>query len=230
MLERLRAIAKDEEEIREEIHRKPEEHPLLSIGVTMTIGEYAVVPTLSSFIRSHPDVNVHIHYGNTQELLQLLDQGIISLALIEGYYPEGRYGHRKYRTEDFVCVCSASHVFRNGEPGKLKGLIDERLLVREKGSGTRNILERSLEARGMELSDFPSFLEVENMHTLIQLLENDCGISFLYRIAARDGLEQGVLREVGLSDFSMQHDFDYIWDKNSIFADREEKLAEELML
>jgi DNA-binding transcriptional LysR family regulator len=82
----------------------------------------------------------------------------------------------------------------------------------------------------MTVSDFPSFMEIENMHTLIQLLLEDCGISFLYRIAANEGLAVGQLREIRLTDFFMRHDFDFIWDKNSIFAGETEKLAEELAL
>lgn len=227
---RLNAMEKDEEIIRNELRKQPDVHPLISIGVTMTIGEYAVISPLTSYIRAHPAVNIHVHYGNTQELLRLLDQGKISLALIEGYYPEERYGHRKYRTEEYICVCAKNHVFQNGTPRQIRDLLPERLLVRESGSGTRNILERYLAAQGMTVSDFPSFMEIENMHTLIQLLLEDCGISFLYRIAANEGLAVGQLREIRLTDFFMRHDFDFIWDKNSIFAGETEKLAEELAL
>ena len=102
--------------------------------------------------------------------------------------------------------------------------------MREPGSGTRSILEKSLSALGLAVSDFPSYLEVENMHILIRLLEQDMGISFLYRIAAREGLSSGVLREIPLSDFALQHDFSFVWDAGSIYAAREEALAGMLTL
>lgn len=47
----------------------------LSIGATMTIGEYAIVDKLAAFLNRHPDVNIHLHYGNTAQLLKLLDEG-----------------------------------------------------------------------------------------------------------------------------------------------------------
>ena len=92
--------------------------------------------------------------------------------------------------------------------------------MREKGSGTRDILEQSLIARGMRISDFIHYTEVENMHTIIDLLKKDCGISFLYKIAVENELHSGVLKEISLDDFRMQHDFDIIWEKQSIFTDR----------
>lgn len=56
-------------------------------AATMTIGEYAIVDKLAAFLNRHPDVNIHLHYGNTAQLLKLLDEGQISLAIVEGNYP-----------------------------------------------------------------------------------------------------------------------------------------------
>ena len=83
----------------------------LSIGATMTIGEYAIVDKLAAFLNRHPDVNIHLHYGNTAQLLKLLDEGQISLAIVEGNYPKEHYGHMNYSTEDYIAVCSADHHF-----------------------------------------------------------------------------------------------------------------------
>ena len=102
----------------------------------------------------------------------------------------------------------------------MNDLTCERLLVRENGSGTRNILERSLTARGLHITDFMHYTEVENMHTIISLLKKDCGISFLYKIAVENELQSGVLKEIPLDDFKMQHDFDIIWEKHSIYTDK----------
>ena len=86
----------------------------LSIGATMTIGEYAIVDKLAAFLNRHPDVNIHLHYGNTAQLLKLLDEGQISLAIVEGNYPKEHYGHMNYSTEDYIAVCSADHHFIHG--------------------------------------------------------------------------------------------------------------------
>lgn len=46
----------------------------------------------------------------------------------------------------------------------------------------------------------------------MSLLKEDCGISFLYKIAAENEIRLHTLREIHLDDFSMRHDFDFIWD------------------
>ena len=175
-------------------------------------------------------MNLHIHFGNTSQLLSLLDEGKINLALVEGNYPKDRYGHMNYSTEDYIGVCKVSHTFLKKNPKTMNDLKNERLIVRESGSGTRNILEELLLARGMEIPDFERCIEVENMHTIIGLLKRDCGISFMYKIAVADELESGVLKEIKLSDFKMQHDFDFIWEKDSIYTDKYVEICKELSI
>jgi DNA-binding transcriptional LysR family regulator len=100
--------------------------------------------------------------------------------------------------------------------------------VREKGSGTREILARSLALDGLSIEAFPHFLEVGNMHSLLSLLRRNCGVSFLYRIAAEEGLQDGSLQEIHLPGFPLRHDFDFLWEKTSIYSARYRALGEEL--
>ena len=227
---RLLRMKNDETTLQKELHENNNRIKTLSIGVTMTIGEYAISSALSGYLKANPDTNVHLHYGNTKQLLQLLDDGDISFALVEGYYPKELYDHKKYITEDYIAVCASSHTFQCGTPHHLKDLLAERLLVREEGSGTRNILERNLAPKGLTIPDFTHYAQVENMHTIIELLKKDCGISFLYKIAVKEELEKHILKEIKLCDFSMKHDFDFIWTKGSIYAEEYAFICDELML
>lgn len=219
----------DEMAVMEEIKSDSSGIESLSIGVTMTIGEYAITDKLANFLIQHPEINIHLHYGNTSKLLNLLDNGQISMAIVEGNYPRKDYSHKKYTTEDYIAVCAASHNFITDHPHTISDLVCERLLVRENGSGTRNILEQSLLARGLHISDFLHYTEVENMHTIIGLLKRDCGISFLYKIAVENELQSGILKEISLDDFKIQHDFDVIWKKHSIYSDKYFSIYEEFV-
>ena len=225
----LLTMKNDEKTIMEELKNHSLGIESFSIGVTMTIGEYAIVDKLADFLIRHPEINMHLHYGNTSQLLNLLDNGQIRMAIVEGNYPKENYSHKKYSTEDYIAVCAASHHFVKNHPNTINDLLSERLLVREEGSGTRNILEQNLTARGLHITDFPHYTEVENMHTIIGLLKKDCGISFLYKIAVENELQSGILKEIPLHDFKMQHDFDIIWEKHSIYTEKYLSICEEFI-
>ena len=80
----------------------------------------------------------------------------------------------------------------------------------------------------MSISDFSHIVEVENIHTIVSLLTADCGISFLYKTAVEEELSKGTLVRIPLSDFSMTHDFTFIWNKDSIFSKEYENIFKEL--
>ena len=225
----LLTMKNDEKAVMEELKNNITGIETLSIGVTMTIGEYAIADKLAGFLIQHPEINIHLHYGNTLQLLKLLNSGQISMAIVEGNYPKEYYSHKKYSTEDYIAVCAASHHFMTDHPYTMNDLVHERLLVREEGSGTRNILEQSLMTHGLHISDFIHYIEIENMHTIIGLLKRDCGISFLYKIAVEKELHSGILKEISLDDFKMQHDFDIIWEKHSVYSDKYLSICEEFI-
>ena len=225
----LLTMKNDEKAVMEELKNNITGIETLSIGVTMTIGEYAIVDKLAGFLIQHPEINIHLHYGNTLQLLKLLNSGQISMAIAEGNYPKEYYSHKKYSTEDYIAVCAASHHFMTDHPYTMNDLVHERLLVREEGSGTRNILEQSLMTHGLHISDFIHYIEIENMHTIIGLLKRDCGISFLYKIAVEKELHSGILKEIPLDDVKMQHDFDIIWEKHSVYSDKYLSICEEFI-
>ncbi len=65
----------DENTLKKRMKESLTQKRVLTFGVTMTIGEYAIVPALAKVIQAHPDTDFHIRYGNTQKLLSLLCDG-----------------------------------------------------------------------------------------------------------------------------------------------------------
>ncbi len=227
--DRLKRIINDESRLKEELIASSTQRFSISIGVTMTVGEYALCEPLSLLLKKHPHWDVRVKFGNTEYLLSCLEEGLIDFGLVEGYYPKDKYRHMAFSTQPFIAVCSADHVFNVENPRELKDLLQERIIIREPGSGTREILERSLAIKGIKATDFSSSLEVGNMHTIIRLLQNDCGISFLYRIAAEKELAQGIIREIPLQDFQVTHCFDFIWEKGSIYSAQINNICQEII-
>lgn len=223
----LESMRNDENTIKKRMKESLSGKKVLTFGVTMTIGEYAILPSLADLIKSHPDTDFHIRYGNTKTLLSDLYEGNIDFAIVEGYFKEENYQTRVYRTEEYIAVASSQHTFQT-PVHCVKDLISERLLIREPGSGTRAILSRALALKNMSVQNFAHIVEVENIHTIVSLLRQDCGISFLYKAAVQQDLANGTLKQIQLDDFMLMHDFTFIWNKDSIFSNEYESIFEEL--
>lgn len=226
LFETMSVIRNDEEMMIKSMHDQ-QETVQLTFGVTLTVGEYALAKPLSAFLKNHPEMNMHIVYGNARQLLSKLENGEIHFALIEGYYPSKKYEQLLYYTDNFVCLCAKDHKF-NHKIHRIEDLLDERLLLREQGSGTRDLLDSYLKTYNLTYTDFHNYVEVENSASIISLLKQDCGIAFMYRVAAEEEMKKGTLKELNIQNLPLHHDTTFIWNKNSVFAKKYRSICEEL--
>lgn len=229
LLHSANAYRNDDMFLKEKIEAQKSHATTLKFGTTMTIGEFVIAKPLSHFIKSHPDADIHMTIANTSELLRQLGSGKIHFALVEGYYDSAAYASMPYSTENFIAVCSGSHpIALKHEPVSISDLLSERILVREPGSGTREILERNLSTHNIQIDQFKHVTEVSGMHTIISLVEDNCGITFLYQTAVTNELANGTLVQIPLTDFAVTHDFTFLWNKDSIFQDEYIKICSQL--
>lgn len=222
------AMRNDELLLRERLRTGANGELPLHFGVTMTVGEFLIARPLSAYLLGHPGADVCMEMGNTEELLGKLRRGALYFALVEGYFDRAEFDSALYRTERFLAVCAANHRFAR-PPAALRDLLGERVLAREPGSGTRDILEKHLAAQNLALFDFADIVQISGMQAILQLLERDVGISFLYEAVARQGIRTGTLRVIPLRDFQVEHDIALIWERGSVFAEEYLDLCRQLL-
>lgn len=217
MLQQMLAAQKhDSAYLKEKLKLTGEDKKSLRFGVTLTIGEFVIAKPLSLLLKGHPELSVHVESANTQELLKKIKNGEIEFAVMEGNFPREEYDSVIYSRENFIAVCAGDYRLQKGEK-RMEDLLQERLIVREEGSGTREVLVKDLERRNLSLHDFAGVVEIGNMSAIKALVSFGCGISFLYETAVKEELAAGSLRRLEPEDFSAVHDFSFVWQKGSFF-------------
>ena len=51
----------------------------------------------------------------------------------------------------------------------------------------------------------------------------------MYKTAVKEELQKGILKEIILEDFKLQHNFEFIWEKDSLFTDKYISISEEFL-
>ena len=207
----------DEQSMQNEM-QETEKEAEIRFGATRTIGDSVMGSVLEKYLARYPQARIHMEVENTHDLLVRLDEGRIDFALVEGFFKKSEYDFQIFSREKYIAVCSPDYVFQN-TPDCIEKLFQERLLLREEGSGTREVLERCLEAHNLSVQDFDKRMEVGSMQTIKELTKAGCGITFLYEAAVRRELKEGSLRQIPLQDFPVTHEFAFIWRRGSIYAD-----------
>ena len=198
----------------------------LHLGATLTVGEYALTPHLGRYMKRNPQIVMHLVVGSTRNLLEQLNRGELDAAIVEGYFAKREYDSIRWSMEPFVCVCAADSILP--DKVEIEALFSQTLILRDPESGSREILERALLERNFQLSDFARIIEINDLTVIKQLVEQNCGVTFLYRRAVEQELKEGRLRLVDLHGWNVQHEFTFLWRKGSIFEDNYRRLYAQL--
>ncbi|MGI6217448.1 MAG: LysR substrate-binding domain-containing protein [Coriobacteriales bacterium] len=187
-------------------------------GATQAVAEYMLADALPELRSNHPKSRIEMQVGNTTELRNRLDDGIISFAIVEGTFPKSEYEWALLDMRHYVAAASTEIADRLAGC-TVQELFSETLITREEGSGTREILERELAARGFTIDAFEDMIELGSIGAIKQMLQNNLGITFIYRAAIDKEIEEGTLAVIKLKDFDVKHEICFIFRKNSIFED-----------
>lgn len=206
----------DEAYLKEKIEKEQLGIASIKFGATLTIGEFILPPKLHNYLSKNNNIKLTMIVENTKELLYKLEHGEIDFALVEGYFVKNEYEYISYSKENYICVVGKNYKFKK-QPQILEDLLNETLIVREKGSGTRDIFEKNLEEQNLTINDFSKVIEIGNINTIKYLVKNNDGITTLYEAAVKEELENGTLKKVEIEDLQKNHYFYAIWRKNSAF-------------
>lgn len=251
LYQRLLTMENDERRMRDEARDLASSHaasdlaPLI-FGCTRTIADHVAPRLVASHLIRHPNSPVTLRAGNTRDLVGALDRGDIDFALVEGSFDRERFDYEALSREPYIAVAGgagaktkdaeptgteqgasrAGHHAHIARPGSIRDLLGERLILREAGSGTREILEKHLAARDLAISDFAGTVELESIPTIKACVRGGAGITFMYRVAVEGELSRGELVDITPRDFSIEHDFCLIWQRGSQYAPRYRALCD----
>ena len=189
----------------------------LRIGATRTIGEYRMAPLCSRFLRAHPGASFSLTVDNTQALLRLLEAGKLDFALVEGFFDQDKYESRLLKQESFFGICAPHHPLA-GQKVALPAVLQERLFVREAGSGTRAVLEQALRQQNRTVRHFASLAVVSDFSTIKALVMEGLGISFVYAPVAERELQNQALARFDLDTGPLWGPFSFVCLKHNLFA------------
>ena len=188
---------------------------VISFGATLTIGEYIMPDIISHIMKVRPDIHFNMYVENTSILLKKLENGDISFAVIEGFFDKSRYDYSLFRNEPFIGICAPDCIHAK-ESCSVESLLDNRLILREKGSGTRAIFENVLFEKNLSPESFNGTLEIGSLNAIKKLVSRNSGISFMYYAAAGEEISRGNLSQMKLSNWNVAHEFNFVYTKDSI--------------
>ncbi|HWI50732.1 MAG TPA: LysR family transcriptional regulator [Symbiobacteriaceae bacterium] len=180
-------------------------HTTLVIGASTLPGESLLPPVLASFRRSHPDVEVQVRVGNTEQILQLLRTGQIAVGLIGQAVNDALLVSRQVAADEIVLALPPGT--RLPDPLPLGQLLQVPQVSREAGSATRSVTQAALARHGVAYESLPVVAELGSPEAVKSAVRNGMGATFL----SRSQLAPGELPVVRLAGVDLSRPICAVW-------------------
>lgn len=163
----------------------------LTVGASMTIGQYLLPPIAARFARDLPIVDLRLRIQNTEQIVHQVTTGVLDLGLVEGPVPAGELHEEVFLADEIVWIAPADHPWRHKAVIQPADLLNERVILREPGSGTRKVVEEYLAAAGLD--GLSVAMEIEGTEAIKGVVEAGLGVAPISTWTVRKELSLGSL-------------------------------------
>ncbi len=172
------------------------------IGASSTIGNYLLPKLIKSFKAEYPHIDVITYIGNTKQVIYKLKLCDIGVGLIEGLVniDDKNIKIKKFVKDEIVFICSQDHYFANKDKVTLEDIQKAKFICREKGSGTRQVIEKELDRANISLR---SVYEFNNSEAIKNAVLYNLGISALSKLIVRKELKVGMLKKINVENLKI---------------------------
>lgn len=198
-------------------------HPSIKLGATISIGQTLLAPAIQHFEQDHPDVTVQVTIENTALLEALLLESKIDIGFIEGTVKNPNLLVKPLVQDELVMICPENHPLLLQKSVKLEEVLAYPLLVREDGSGTRELFQQEIDKKGL----FPTVKWTsQSFDALFSALEAGQGIMVASRRIAEKYRRHIALGWVQISGLPLTRSFALVYHKDKMLTPEMALLAE----
>ncbi len=188
----------------------------VTIAASSVPGEHLLPDLLAAFQERHPHLQVRASVTDSQQVLQQVEQGQVHLGLIGGKKDSPHLEFRCFATDELVLIVPAKHAWAKRKRVALAQLLEQPLILREAGSGSRWCLEQALVKAGKSLYDLQVSLELGSNETIKEAVLRSMGAAILSDRAVHKEVQAGQLRALQIDGLPLTRDMFVTWDKRRV--------------
>ena len=162
----------------------------LAIGASTTIGIYLLPSLLGEFHRRYPRVGLFLDIGNTGQIVERLRTTPLDLAFVEGPAAGTDLRVEAWRDDELAVISAPDDPLATRQPVPLGSLAGAPFILREPGSGTREVVEAAVRSRGIEVR---IAMELGSTEAIKQAVAARLGVSIVSTATISQELQLGRL-------------------------------------
>lgn len=173
----------------------------LRVSAASTIGTYMLPKPLGAFKARHPGIEISLAITNKARVVEQLLNHEVELGFVGPPVEPGELEREEYLLDELVLIVSPTHRLAHEEAVAVRDLTEEVFILREHGSGTREIMEEEL---GRVRVSLKKAMELGSTEAVKQAVAANLGVSIVSKFAITLEILQGRLTAVRLPGLNLR--------------------------
>ena len=190
----------------------------IRIGSSLTIGKQFIPTMLTRLKEQYAQIQTSVVIDSTAAIEEKLINGNLDFAFVEGSIQSKSLETEVIAHDRLVAVCGMQ--FAIADKITLKELTLYPMLVREKGSASRDYLDGAISVNGLTVD---SLVESASNQALIACAENNLGVAVLPHNIVEDYVKTKRLRTITIEGCNFDRNYYFVCHKNKRFSDLQEQ-------
>ncbi len=199
--------------------KNSENKGMIRVGASTTIVDYLMPSIICSYMSSYPDVKITLKEGNTKEITEMIQEGSIDVGFVEGFVSGSDIIKEKIGVDELVVVTADTNLCKSCY---IDELAEKRWVLREEGSGTREVF---LDYIKEKVDDLNIFFELGHTESIKSILMNRECLTCISKISVENEILEGKLHQVDVKNFDCKRDFLMIYHKDKYHSTLFEKFV-----
>lgn len=187
----------------------------LKIGASTTIGIYILPDIIGKFTKEYKGIDTSIAIENTKLISDMILENSIDFAFVEGPVYNEEIIKENFCNDELVFITSPEHSWSNKDKISIDEINKEKIIMREMGSGTREVFESYMTANNV---NYNIAFELGNTEAIKKAVEAGLGISCISKRCIKNEINSNTLSWTKLKEFEIKRKLILIYHKDKFLS------------
>jgi LysR family transcriptional regulator, transcriptional activator of the cysJI operon len=187
----------------------------LRIGASLTTGAHLLPGLVNSYRQEMPEVDIFTLVDNISVVEKLILEDRLDIALVESPVVSPHLCEEKLCDDDLILICGPGHPLWDQRSASVADLAGKAFIIREPGSGTRDIFERLMSQAG---ADWKVAGVYNNTEAIKQAVRGNLGLAVVPRISVEEEIQRGLLRWIEVESLDLKRQFNLVYHRQKFFT------------
>ncbi|HEY2492632.1 MAG TPA: selenium metabolism-associated LysR family transcriptional regulator [Paenibacillus sp.] len=188
----------------------------LQLGASLTIGEYVLPRILGPFGQQFPHINIMMKVMNTTQIIEEITKHQLNFGLIEAPIEHPDMVIDVVMQDELKLIVPSLHPLAEYEEVDLEMVLEYPFILRERGSGTRQVMEDQLLSKGYPAENLHTVMELGSTGAVKSAVEAGLGITMLSPSSVKHETALGLVKIINIRDVEFKRQFYAIHLKSTV--------------